>query len=136
MLKQIVTIFILLQLAFHFSLAVEHAHSSEKEKTIEMIGKKIRRSYYVQGHGDVSSTVTEWKKTQFQSYLKNRSNEETPLDIDQEKSILTCFKDVQCDVYLYEVSTNYRGGFGMINHWVLLNSDNSYFEIIHSVYTE
>ena len=134
--KPILFVFILLQAAFSFSMAENAIKPKDKLNILDSIGKKIRRTYHVRRHDDVSSTVSQWKNEQFQIYLKNRSNEETPLNSVEVESILTCFKNTQCDVYLYEVSSSYMSGFGMTNHWVLLNKDNSYSEIIHLVYAE
>lgn len=112
--------------------------NAEQVEKSEEIAKNIRRSYYITGHKNVSSSSTKLTQAKTTTILKDNELTESPLDADQVEEILKCSKSKKsCSVFLIEVGAEMYGGTGESFHWILLDiTTGKYKEFFQVIYSE
>lgn len=109
----------------------------EQGEYITKTAKNIRRSYWIQGHEEVSSSETFVTKKILDNHYADNSSFENSLDDEEFSQLYRCYNSKKCELYLVNVSGSYWGGWGQSAHFVLLFTEKKrHSEISHVVYAE
>ena len=112
---------------------------TEELKYVKQVAKEIRRDLWIAGHEDVDSSEGKMTKSELDNYVKQEINSryETPLDSEEISELYRCHYTSHCSLYIISANSSYYSGYGIENHFVLLNTDEAkHVAISHVVYAE
>lgn len=133
---------LLLSFSLQMSVAGEVPNTTymsllEIDAFVNKVAKSIRRSYWVNGYEDVESQTTFMTKELIDNHVKKGNRYESNLSKDEVSNLYRCYYKEECELYLVTVSSSYHSGYGVVAHFVLLNTQKGkYEEISHAIYAE
>jgi hypothetical protein len=126
------TIFLALTLLTSFSIFAKTLTLNEQEVEIEKISKSIRRSQYIDGYTNVSSSFELVSSVFLEEYIAINSDFYQPLEGDQIDELYVCQNQELCNLYLVYVSSDFNGGSGVKSYFIMLDIQTAkYTETSH-----
>ena len=109
----------------------------EQGEKIDDLARAIRRTYWVSGHEDVSSSEFFMNKEELDEHVEGNNRYEDALDSDEIADLYKCHYSKTCELYQVSVSGSYWGGYGTSAHFIFLyTKSGKSFEINHITYAE
>ena len=124
----------LLLLTVSLSVFADNLTKAKQRKIVDKIAKEVRIEYYENGHQAVETgtprllTKKELVKAYFK--LKEDTYPEDTLTTEETSSLFRCHYSKSCALWYFGSSSDYWGGYGTYEHFVLINVKNSTSEEI------